>query len=71
MNTEVWQQGVTMAWNKVQFQKGLSEAGFEAMYGTEEKCRALVIASRWPNGFECPACGAREHANLWGLFRLR
>jgi len=35
-----------MARNKVQFQKGLSEASFEAVYGTEEKCRAAVIASR-------------------------
>ena len=41
-----------MARNKVQFQKGLSEAAFEALYGTEEKCRAVVIASRWPNGFD-------------------
>src|SRR5271166_3653277 len=47
-------EAATMARNKVQFQKGLSEAGFEALYGTEEKCRALVIASRWPHGFECP-----------------
>jgi hypothetical protein len=31
-----------MARNKVQFQKGLSEAGFEALYGTEEKCRAAI-----------------------------
>ena len=30
-----------MARNKVQFQKGLSEVGFEALYGTEEKCRAV------------------------------
>ena len=48
-----------MARNRVQFQKGLSEAAFEAIYGTEEKCRSVVIASRWPNGFECPACGGR------------
>jgi hypothetical protein len=32
-----------MARNKVQFRKGLSEAGFETIYGTEEKCRAAVI----------------------------
>jgi ribosomal protein L37AE/L43A len=60
-----------MARNKVQFQKGLSEAGFEAVYGTEEKCRAAVIASRWPNGFECPACGEREYCEVKtrGLFQ--
>src|SRR3954466_9496969 len=53
-----------MARNKVQFQKGLSEAAFEALYGTEEKCRAVVIASRWPNGFACPACGG---GGDWGV----
>ena len=45
-----------MARNKVQFQKGLSEAEFERRYGTEEQCREAVIASRWPNGFVCPVC---------------
>ena len=40
-----------MARNAVQFQKGLSEPAFEQLYGTEEQCRAIVIASRWPNGF--------------------
>jgi transposase-like protein len=53
-----------MARNKVQFQKGLSEAAFEALYGSEEKCRAVVIASRWPNGFECPVCGGRTYSEV-------
>ena len=44
---------------EVQLQKCLSKAGFEAIYGIEEKCRAMVSASRWPNGFECPVCGRR------------
>ncbi len=30
-----------MARNRVRFQKGLSEADFEARYGTDEKCRAV------------------------------
>jgi hypothetical protein len=51
-----------MARNAVQFQKGLSEPAFEQQYGTEEQCRAVVIASRWPNGFECPVCGGRHHS---------
>ena len=51
-----------MARNVVQFQKGLSEPAFEQQYGTEEQCRAVVIASRWPNGFECPVCGCRQHS---------
>ena len=42
--------------NKVQFQKGLSEATFEELYGTEEKCSAMVFAWRWPAGFVCPRC---------------
>ena len=46
-----------MARNKVQFQKGLSEAEFERLYGTEEKCRTAVFGWRWPEGFSCPACG--------------
>ena len=50
-----------MARNVVQFQKGLSEPAFEQQYGTEEQCRAIVIASRWPRGFECPACGGRQY----------
>jgi transposase-like protein len=50
-----------MARNKVQFQKGLSEAGFEELYGSEEKCRAALFGWRWPEGFVCPACGDRRH----------
>jgi len=51
-----------MARNAVQFQKGLSEPAFDRQYGTEEQCRAVVIAARWPDGFWCPACGGREHS---------
>ena len=60
-----------MARNTVQFQKGLSEAAFEERYGTEEKCRAAVMASRWPNGYECPACEGRAHSEVKtrGLFQ--
>jgi Transposase zinc-ribbon domain len=49
-----------MARNAVRLRKGLSEAAFERLCGTEEQCRAVVVASRWPDGFECPACGGRE-----------
>ncbi len=51
-----------MARNAVQLQKGLSEPAFDRLYGTEEQCRAVVVAARWPAGFECPACGGREHS---------
>ena len=50
-----------MARSRIQFQKGLSEAQFATLYGDEERCRALVIAWRWPEGFACPKCGGREH----------
>jgi transposase-like protein len=50
-----------MARNRIQFQKGLSEAGFEARYGDEQQCRALVVAWRWPDGFKCPKCGGGAH----------
>lgn len=51
-----------MARNTVQFQKGLSEPEFERQYGTEEECRAVIVASRWPNGFECPECGGKQYS---------
>ena len=51
-----------MARNKVQYQKGLSEAEFERRYGSEEQCRAAVAKWRWPDGFVCPRCGGRRHS---------
>ncbi len=62
-----------MARNKVQFQKGLSEFEFERLYGTEEQCRAAVVASRWPDGFVCPACGGKRHSvvKTRGLYQCR
>jgi transposase-like protein len=37
--------------------KGLSEAEFQAAFGTEAQCRAVLEKLRWPKGFLCPACG--------------
>jgi transposase-like protein len=51
-----------MARNMVQFQKGLSEPDFERQYGSEEQCRAVVVALRWPDGFVCPGCAGRKHS---------
>ena len=50
-----------MARNRIQFQKGLSEDRFQALYGEEDACRALVVAWRWPNGFVCSKCGGVDH----------
>ena len=50
-----------MARNKVQFQKGLSEAEFNRTYGSEDQCHEALVKWRWPDGFECPDCGGRAH----------
>jgi len=50
-----------MARNTVQFQKGMSEAQFEAVYGTEALCHAALVRRRWPEGFTCPGCEGRKH----------
>ena len=50
-----------MARNKVQFQKGLSEAAFREAYGSEERCHEALVNWRWPNGFECPDCGGKPY----------
>ena len=59
-----------MARNRIQFQKGLSEARFMTLYGSEELCRAAVAVWRWPDGFVCPACGGSEHC-IVQVARLR
>jgi transposase-like protein/ribosomal protein L37AE/L43A len=33
---------------------------FQQRFGTEEACREYLFASRWPDGFVCPACGGRD-----------
>jgi transposase-like protein len=50
-----------MARNQVQFQKGLSEAGFDEIYGSEAQCHAALVRWRWPDGFACPGCGGARH----------
>ena len=53
-----------MARNSMQFQKGLSEAGFTQLYGTEDRCRAALFSWRWPEDFVCPACGGMRHCEV-------
>lgn len=50
--------------NRVQFQKGLSLAGFLDRYGAESACREALIRWRWPHGFVCPGCGYGGHCRL-------
>ena len=60
-----------MARNAVQLQKGLSDAEFDRLYGTEEQCQAVAIEARWRDGFSCPVCGGRSHSvvKTRGLFQ--
>ena len=53
-----------MARNRIQFQKGLSEARFAVLYGSEERCREALASWRWPDGFSCPKCRGRKHCVL-------
>src|ERR1700739_3191631 len=58
-----------MARNKVQFQKGLSEAQFAVLYGTEDQCREAVMRCRWPSGFVCPVCALQRLTSHGVAFR--
>ena len=35
-------------------------AEFQSSFSTEDACRAYLFASRWPEGFRCPACSGPE-----------
>lgn len=49
-----------MAMNRIQFQPGLSLAGFLEQYGTEVLCTRALRRARWPKGFVCPRCAGRR-----------
>ena len=53
-----------MAMNRVQFQPGLSMTQFLERYGSDDRCEAALIASRWPEGFACPACDSRPNSSF-------
>ena len=36
-------------------------ADFQERFKTEEQCRDYLFQQRFPNGFECPSCGAKEY----------
>ena len=59
-----------MTTNRVQFQAGLSMAEFMDRYGSDDKCEAALIASRWPSGFACPACGCGHSSSFRRQGRL-
>src|SRR4051795_10733308 len=41
---------------------------FEARFPDEAACARWLLATRWPDGFRCPACG---HDKAWELARER
>lgn len=51
-----------MAMNRIQFQPGLSLAGFLDQYGTEAACARALRRARWPKGFVCPRCQRRRYS---------
>src|ERR1035437_8766129 len=53
-----------MAMNTVQFQPGLSMTEFMDRYGSDDKCEAALIESRWPDGFACPSCGCAQSSSF-------
>ena len=50
-----------MAFNRIQFQPGMSIPEFLGNFGTEAQCAEAIKSARWPDGFRCPRCGAAEH----------
>lgn len=51
-----------MPMNRIQFQPGLSLAGFLDQYGTEVACARALRRARWPKGFVCPRCAGRRYS---------
>lgn len=50
-----------MAYNRIQFQQGMSIPEFLGVFGTEAQCAEAVKCARWPDGFRCTGCGAAGH----------
>ena len=53
-----------MTMYRVQFQAGLSMSEFMDRYGSDDKCEAALIESRWADGFACPACGCGHSSSF-------
>jgi hypothetical protein len=37
---------------------------FMDQYGSEERCEASLISSRWPDGFVCKVCDGKQHSTF-------
>ena len=40
-------------------------ADFQKRFKTEEQCREYLFQQRFPNGFVCPSCGAKEYYPIY------
>lgn len=40
-------------------------ADFQERFKTEEQCRDYLFQQRFPNGFVCPSCGAKEYYPIY------
>ena len=47
---------------RADFPRTLAE--FRDRFASEEDCRRHLVACRWPDGFACPRCGARDAYEL-------
>ncbi len=45
-------------------QKGQSLPEFLESYGTDPQCEDALFQARWPEGFQCPACGYQQSCRL-------
>src|SRR5687767_4840001 len=41
-----------------------SQLAFDALLPDEAACEALLIRTRWPDGFRCPRCGSADATRL-------
>ena len=60
-----------MAYNLIQFQRGMSLPEFLKCFGTESTCAEVVRRARWPDGFLCPRCSASAHCVIGAGARRR
>ena len=37
---------------------------FMDRYGSDDKCEAALIESRWPDGFTCPSCACAQSSSF-------
>ena len=51
------EKGLCLMASRWKYDRPMSRATFEARFPDEASCARPLAASRWPDGFVCPACG--------------